>query len=276
MNSPVLPRRFRLFRVLATAAAAYAGLAAPVAQAAVSLATGGTLAVGIEYVTPAFVGGAKVRTPEGVDGVLADDLAHRLSAVAQAMPFSVANPVQSLDDGKARVLLVPVADSDPVVGASALLIPTGYAAGAMAIMRSDTNIKRWEQLEGRTVCLAEGGRYVGELAAKYGAIEKVFVAPADSLLALRIGGCDAAVHDSTMLTELIKLPEWKKFSARLPVQDLRPLAFAVSARDAESADYLKQVANDWARTGYLEKITKAAVQDIAFEVYLDQTVTDCH
>src|SRR5690606_4787995 len=101
----------------------------------------------------------------------------------------------------------------------------------------------------------------------------VFKAPADSLLALRIGGCDAAVHDSAMLSELIKLPEWKKFSARLPVQDLAPLAFVVAAGDVESAAYLKTVAKDWAKNGYFQKVTKAAVNDIAFEVYLDQTVT---
>src|SRR3546814_5705323 len=82
------------------------------------------------------------------------------------------------------------------------------------LFRSD--IKSWQQLKGRTVCLSEGGRYVGALTRQYGAVEIVFKAPADSLLALRTGGCDAAVHDDVMLKELLKLPEWKKFSASLP------------------------------------------------------------
>src|SRR3546814_17373291 len=86
----------------------------------------------------------------------------------------------------------------------------------MAIMRTDTDIKSWQQLKGRTVCLSEGGRYVGALTRQYGAVEIVFKAPADSLLALRTGGCAAAVHDDVMLKELLKLPEWKKFSSSLP------------------------------------------------------------
>lgn len=275
MNTCAPHRRARLIhRFAAVAAACSVGLAWP-AFGAVELVPAGTLTVGIEYVPPVFVGGAKVRTPEGIDALLADDIAHRLSAEARTTLFSTANPIQSLQEGKARFLLAPVPETG-AASASSLVIPTGYVAGAMAIMRSDTDIKQWKQLKERTVCLAEGGRYVGTLAEKYGAIEKIYKAPADSLLALRIGECDAAVHDSAMLNELIKLPEWKKFSARLPVQDLKPLAFVAASDDAELADYLKQVAKAWASSQYLEKITKAAVHDIAFEVYLDQTVTDCH
>src|SRR3546814_19750149 len=98
----------------------------------------------------------------------------------------------------------------------------------MAIMRTDTDIKSWQQLKGRTVCLSEGGRYVGALTRQYGAVEIVFKAPADSLLALRTGGCDAAVHDDVMLKELLKLPEWKKVSARLPPGPAAPLTFVLA------------------------------------------------
>ncbi|NYT61093.1 transporter substrate-binding domain-containing protein [Alcaligenaceae bacterium] len=235
----------------------------------------GKLTVGLEYVVPAFVAGAKVRTPEGVDTMVADELGRRLLAAVQTTALDGAGPGRLLDEGRAGVVLAPIADAN-AVAASVAVIPTGYAAGAMAIMRSDTDIKQWRQLQGRTVCLAQGGRYVGQMAAKYGAIEKIYPAPADSLLTLRIGGCDAAVHDSAMLTELIKLPEWKKFSARLPVQALTPLAFVVASRDGESVGYLKRVVKDWAKSDYFQKTIKAAVNDIAFEVYLDQTVTDCH
>ena len=275
MNTCVAHLPVRLNYWLAAAAAACSvGWSWP-AYGAVELVPAGILTVGVEYAPPAFVGGAKVRTPEGIDALLVDDIGRRLSAKAQMTLFSPANPTQSLQDGKARVVLTPVTETQ-AASASSRVIATGYSTGAMAIMRSDTDIKQWKQLQGRTVCLAEGGRYVGTLAEKYGAIEMVFKAPADSLLALRIGECDAAVHDSSMLNELIKLPEWKKFSARLPVQDLKPLAFVVASNDAELAEYLKQAAKAWANSHHLEKVTKAAVRDIAFEVYLDQTVTDCH
>src|SRR3546814_15063559 len=102
----------------------------------------------------------------------------------------------------------------------------------MAIMRPATDIKSSQQLKCRTVCSSEAGRYVGALTRQYGAVEIVFKAPADSLLALRTGGCDAAVHDDVMLKELLKLPEWKKFSASLPPGPAAPLTFVLRADDA--------------------------------------------
>lgn len=226
----------------------------------------GKLTAGIQYVVPEYRGGMKFRTPEAIDTALAQDLAKRMR-----LPLTT---VRS-DAGKADVVLKALSDND-ASHRSATVIPVGYATGPMAIMRTDTDIKTWEQLKGRTVCLAEGGRYVGALAARYGAIEMVQKAPADSLLALRIGSCDAAVHDSALLEELIKLPEWKKFSARLPVGRRSALAFVVPATDRKSAELLRQVAREWASAGYPEQLMKKAVQNIAFEVYLDQNVPDCH
>jgi polar amino acid transport system substrate-binding protein len=159
---------------------------------------------------------------------------------------------------------------------STVVVPTGYAAGPMAIMPTNTTIKTWEQLKGRPVCISEKSVYIGTIAARYGAIEKKFNAPADSLLALRTGQCDAAVHDSTMLNELIRLPEWKKFSARLPAGQSIPLVFVVPAGDTSTVAYLKQVAGEWQSNGYLNQLVTKTARQIAFEVYLDQDVPDCH
>jgi polar amino acid transport system substrate-binding protein len=114
------------------------------------------------------------------------------------------------------------------------------------------------------------------IAKRYGAFEKVYRAPADSLLALRTGRCDAAVHDDDMLNELLKLPEWKKFSARLPVARRTPLVFAVPAGDAASVALLQQIASDWRTSGFVEQLNRKRARNIAFEVYLDQDVPDCH
>jgi polar amino acid transport system substrate-binding protein len=235
----------------------------------------GKLFIGIGYVAPPYVAGAKFRTPEALDLVLAEDIGKRLQTAPNTLRIDSVNREQSLAAGKADIVLTAIPEADPL-RRSTLIVPTGYAAGPMAIMRSDTNIKTWEQLKGRTVCLSEGGLYVGAMAARYGAIEKIFKAPADSLLTLRTGGCDAAVHDDTMLEELIKLPEWKKFSARLPVGPRTSLALAVPAGDTNATAFLKQVARDWQATGYLDSQMKKMVRNIAFEVYLDQNVPDCH
>ena len=221
----------------------------------------------------------KFRTPETIDTALLEELARRLQLPLSTVRVETGKEASLLSSGKADVALVTLANNDPRLKdlqKSATLIPTGYTAGPMAIMRSDTDIKSWSQLRGRKVCVSEGGHHVGTLAARYGAIEQVHKAPTDSLLALRVGSCDAAVHDSAMLEELIKLPEWKKFSARLPTGDRSTLYFAVPAQDKGSAEFLKRVARDWASAKYLNQAMNKAVRHIAFEVYLDQDVPDCH
>src|SRR3546814_16632949 len=109
----------------------------------------------------------------------------------------------------------------------------------MAIMRPATDIKSSQQLKCRTVCSSEGGRYVGALTRQYGAVEIVFKAPADSLLALRTGGSDAAVHDDVMLKELLKLHEWKKVSASLQRGPAAPLTFLLRVHTASTLEVLK-------------------------------------
>jgi polar amino acid transport system substrate-binding protein len=237
----------------------------------------GKLVMGVEYVVPPHVPGARPRTPEGVEMALAEDLASRLGAELQAVPVNPPDGTLSFSLGVADLAMVALSDTPSSVNRSAaVVIPTGYVAGPMAIMRTDTDIKSWEQLEGRTVCLAEGGRSVGRMAARYGAVEKVFRAPADSLLALRVGECDAAVHDHPILEALIRLPEWKKFSARLPVGPQASLAFVVPEDNEKNVAAAKQAVQDWKADRHVPELVTKMARDIAFEVYLDQEGPDCH
>ena len=238
------------------------------------------LVVGVDYVVPPFVAGAKVRTPEAIDTTLAEQVAERMHvklATVLAASTGRTDSEQPSKTGTANFVLaaVPLAAGNAGT-ASTVTIPTGYTAAPMAIMRSDTDIKTWEQLKGRIVCLSQGSRYIGMAAARYGAVEKIFGAPADSLLALRTGRCDATVHDDTMLNELLKFPEWKKYSAQLPAGPRISLAFVVPAADSVTASLVKQMASQWKASRYLAGLTKTRARDIAFEVYLDQNVPDCH
>lgn len=233
------------------------------------------LVVGMPWVMPVYVVNARFRTGESIDAALAEDVAKRLRVKAAAVPFEPAQRADALAARQAHILLAPVADGDPL-RRTAAIVPTGHVTGAMAIMRTDTDIKSWEQLKGRSVCISEGSPYEGTMAARYGAQEQVHRAPTDALLALRTGKCDATVHDSALLEEILKMPEWKKFSARLPVQQQAPLSFVVPAGDAKTQSYLKNVAAEWKSSGHIPQLLNKAARSIAFEVYLDQNVPDCH
>ncbi|MEO8171021.1 MAG: transporter substrate-binding domain-containing protein [Oxalobacteraceae bacterium] len=258
-------KRVFLLRTLLAANFGCASLTAPAAG----------LTVGVNVIAPPYVAGAKFRTSESIETLLVKDLAAHRTVPLTTLRATPANRMQLLASGKADVVLAVLADNDPLLR-SAAVVPTGYAAAPLAIMRIDTDIKKPEQLKGRTVCLSENGAYVGTMAARYGAIEKITRAPADSLLALRSGACDAAVHDDTMLNALLKLPEWKKFSAGLTVGPRMTLVMIAAAGDAGTLAFLKKTAHAWLAKKYWTEIAHKWASDVAFEVYLDQNVPDCH
>ena len=276
MNALFPINRSSFRRFLLAAALGSACLTAVAADTAADRARQrGALIAGMHHVVPPYLAGAKFRTPENPDFALAELIAQQMKVKLTGVPLHRNEHAQAIASRTADIALTMISDAAPA-DKSVTTVPVGYSAGPMAIMRTDTDIKTWEQLKGRKVCVAKDGRYVGTIAERYGATEMVFRAPADSLLALRIGDCDAAVHDSTLLEHLIKLPEWKKFSAGLPVGPVSSLAFAVPASDTHTAKLLSRIANDWSSTGHLKQMTEKMVRNIAFEVYLDQNVPDCH
>lgn len=240
----------------------------------------GQLRIGLDQVPPMYKGGMKFRTPENIAVVAAEDLAAQLGLKPdfQGNDYGRAPSAQPLPGLRAAVVLTRVnqgAGQGQALPADTVRIATGYSAGGMAIMRSDTSIKKWEDLKGRTVCVSAGSPYVDSLVARYGAIEKVMPAPADSLLAVRVGQCDAAVHDDTLMKALLTLPEWKKFSAQLAPQSRQELVLQVRGADAAELARLQQLAARW-NDAFWRAAIKKWVNNVAFEVYLDQNVPDCH
>lgn len=266
-------------KIVAASLALGFGFAQSVAQAQPNEGMAGSkaavLTVGVDYVPPPFVGGSKVRTLERIDTYLAEALANQLKRQIKFVELDT--PEISLAPGSVDIAIVDIGQDESRPGdGNAVAIATGQVTRPMAIMRTDTDIKSWKQLEGRTVCVSEDGRYVGRIAQQYGAIEQVYKAPADSLLALRVGECDAAVHDDTMLNALLSFPEWKKFSAKLTSSESRALHLVVPAGNKAFIETLEAAVSRWNEQGYFDKLILDMTRDIAFEVYLDQTVPDCH
>jgi polar amino acid transport system substrate-binding protein len=233
------------------------------------------LLVSLDHVEPEYKTGARHRSPATIDAELAADLARRLQMPLVTSGAEKAKPGSGVSAGKGALRLTDISNPG-AVPATHVAVPISYSAAPAAIMRADTFIKSWEQLKGRTVCVTRDGRHAGTIASRYGAIEKAYPSMTDALVALRSGACDAAVHDNALLEELIRLPEWKKFSARLPTGQDSTLAFLVPAADGATLARLRQVANAWKAEGYPDALMKKAVRNIAFEVYLEQDVPDCH
>lgn len=275
-------RKSGLLRAAALAAAGAGFLPAAVAQSA---AQGDILAqarqrselrVGMHYVAPAFVPGSadKFRTPENVEHALAQDLAQRLQASARMVSGDAGTAQAQFSAGKADLLLVTLPEKMSLP-ATLVTVPVGYVAAPMAIMRTDTTIKTWKQLKGRTVCMPASSRYRG-LAAGYGAKEIPVRAATDALLEVRVGTCDATIHDAALLEELLKLPEWKKFSARLAPPAGTPLVLVLPAGDRKLHAWAQEVVQQWRANSYPQQHLRVMARNMAFEVYIDQEVPDCH
>ncbi len=268
-------------------AVAWAAVCAGLLPSAVAQATGqgetlaqarqrGELKVAMHYVAAEFVPGSadKFRTPENVEHALAQDLAQRLQATARIVKGDAGTAPAQFKSGKSDLLLVTLPEKMSLP-ATLVTVPVGYVAAPMAIMRTDTTIKTWEQLKGRTVCVPASSRYRG-LAASYGAKEMPVRAATDALLGVRIGSCDATIHDAALLEELLKLPEWKKFSARLAPPAGAPLVLVLPAGDRKLHAWAQEVVQQWRTNIYPQQHLRVMARNIAFEVYLDQDVPDCH
>lgn len=222
------------------------------------------LAVALDFVVPAHQAGAKYRTPATIDTALAQDLARRLD-----------RPLAPVDAGAAKLAITTLADGGGRP-ASTTIIPLDYRSAPMAIMRTDSSIRRWAHLRGRTVCLAAGGGHRGELGDRHGAIEIVHASLTEALVALRIGECDAMVHDSPILEELLRFPEWKKFSRRLSARPDSTLALMVPDGDPEMVELATDIADAWRGDAFTDALVELTARDVAFEVYVEQEVPDCH
>lgn len=177
------------------------------------------------------------------------------------------------DIGKAlgRPVIMVGADADIVVQRGAG-VPVGYAPAISAAMRSDTTIRDWADLKGRTVCVTDGSP-AARLAAELGADVLAQPSPALSLMLVRTGDCDAALHEAAPLAALFRNPEWAKFSATLPPREAAPLTLAVTpSLRAEVEVALTAVA-----TPQVWQARSARwARNVALEVWLEQDAPDCH
>jgi polar amino acid transport system substrate-binding protein len=224
--------------------------------------------VAVADAPPVAAAGAKVRTPGRIEVLLAQSLAGGPDTALLA----ASDPLDAVQNRGAGIWLGVWPDAVPVP-AGIVRRTLDYRVGPTAIMRSDTDIREWRALAGRTVCVVGNGPYAGELAQRFDAIEQGYPSATDVLLAVRAGQCDAGVLNDRLVNALAKFPEWKKFSARLPAYRHAELVWASSQAGAEEQWGARM---ETITSAKLAAMTAQQARDIAFEVYLDQVVPDCH
>ncbi len=228
--------RLCLAALLAVALPALPGAAAQPGAAADPLAAacaGGVLVVGVPFLADAPLAGAKVRTPERLDGVAAERLARQLGLPLQLRRLAAGDAAAQLASGAVDLVLADRRDGAPLAAQAPgmAVVGTGYATAPKAVIRGDTALRRWQDVAGRSVCMADAAQGAQALAQRHGATVRTYRAPSDALVAVREGACDLALIDDAVWAPLMKFPEWKKFSATLAPQGPRAeLVWLAAAR----------------------------------------------
>jgi polar amino acid transport system substrate-binding protein len=236
----------------------------------------GTLRIGVDYVVPPLApSDYEVRRPEGFESNVADDLAETVGLKVTLVEVDPGDRVSALREGRVDLLLIRLPAANAPAPATKI-VETGYRSGLTSLMRSDTVVTNWEKLSGRIVCVAQGNQDARLLAERYGALVRVLKAPAKSLAQMRTGECEAAIDDEVLLREMIRQPNWAKFSATLPTLDPSRLVFAANTGDQVLVAALKAVAGRWSRRDDWPAWRSQWADDVGFEVLLEQDAPDCH
>ncbi|AXA70231.1 ABC transporter substrate-binding protein [Achromobacter insolitus] len=264
--------RIRLFVLGACLAAA--GLAQAQPDAFAAARERGELVVGVPYLAPPPAAGAKIRTPDGLDAAMSDRLGQSLGLPVRLRQVSPGEAASALAAGQVDVVLADGVGPQPE---SVAAQPTGYGARPKAVIRSDTKLRRPADVRGRSVCMAEAATASKALAESWGAVVRTYRVPSDALVAVREGSCDVGLVDDAVWEPLVRFPEWKKFSSTLTADGARrERVWLLPAADSASSSWLGQEMRAWDRAGAWKAMTAKWARDVAFDVYLDQEVPDCH
>lgn len=276
MNSTLLLTRWRKDRAWLSLLAIVLLAIGLTGTAAVGGPTPGVIRIGIDYV-PKLPGPTDYRdyTPESFDLWVAKEIAAKLGLRLELKQIASGEGTDALAKGSLDLILNRSAHEDGVTD-GITRIPTGYQSGLSVAMRSDTKIRSWRDLDGKTVCLSEGNQKARALAEQAGAKVRTEKAPARSLLLVRTGECDAAIHDQLLLERLFAEDNWQKFSATLPARQESGLVVDISGNNAELARAVEDSLSSVATHAQWQALEKKWAKNVAFEVYLDQDAPDCH
>ncbi len=248
---------------------------APVAHQAARTAGQPALRVGVAALPRGErPGDVRLYTEEGFEYELGTRLAARLGRDVRFVKIDLAQRGRALDEGAIDVFVGRFAARPVPAGVDVFV--SGYRSGLSVAMRTDTTVRSWKDLAGRTVCVSDANLQARETAISHGALVKVTDVPALSLMHVRTGDCDAAIHDATLLRALFDDKKWEKFSATLPATDALPLAVAVAHADPAMSATVREVlasardASDWRAPA------RKWASNVAFEVELEQDSPDCH
>ncbi len=229
----------------------------------------GELRVGV----PAMADAQRARTPHGLGPLAAERLAQALGLPLALQTLAADQAADALAQGRVDVVLLAGAQAAGAAPRQAW-VAARYQPQPRAVIRSDTPLRDWQEARGHRVCMARANQPARALASSQGAVLQEYELPSEALVAVREGRCDIGLIDDAAWQTLMQLPEWRKFSASLPLAG--PHAEPGWLVPATEQAWLAREMRLWQGRGVWRELADRWAREVAFDVYLDQDGIDCH
>lgn len=194
----------------------------------------------------------------GIEPDLARDLGKRLGVKVELVPVQPANRIQFLQQGRINVILASLTFNAERAKVVDFIEPFYYAGGTGLIARKGSEIKKWMDLSGKTVCGVQGTYYNRAVSEKYGVNISAFADATQAVNALLNNSCVAFVEDSTVTAQMLADGKLKDFEAPLPADDVQPWGMAIAKGNANTpyGRFLSDTVASWHKSGELITLEK--------------------
>jgi polar amino acid transport system substrate-binding protein len=174
----------------------------------------------------------------------------------ELVPVVASNRIQFLQQGKIDMMIATMSDTPERRKIVDIVEPDYYASGTNVLAKKSENLKSWDQLKGKKVCLIQGSFYNKELQEKYGVEGVAFPGTAEAYAALKNGNCVAFAYDDTAIVGEMAKPEWKDYEMPLDSILVQPWGLAVKQGEKGFADFLSKTITDWHKSGLVQQLEK--------------------
>ncbi|MBU4424068.1 MAG: transporter substrate-binding domain-containing protein [Gammaproteobacteria bacterium] len=238
----------------------------------------GVLRVGVrEYPRPSLPSDPLPPEPDSYDAGLARHIAQQLGVKVQLVGLAPEQVAAATTAGLVDLVLA----GSPTASASAPTPTRGtvpYVKGpARVVALRKGPIARTTDLNGQTVCVAQGSPYAEPLRERLGARPVQYRSAVHAVSAFMAGECAALAEDEGLLQRLLAQTEWRFYHLLDDAIAPAPSAQVQLAQaDPESAHHLDALLDQWRAQGLEAQARLQRTSEIMLEVALLQDGAICH
>lgn len=208
----------------------------------------------------------------GIEPELAKDVADKLGVELELVPVVSSNRMQFLQQGKVDLMIATMTDRPDRRKVIFISEPNYYSSGTNILSWKKVGLKKWEDLNGKSVCGIQGAFYNKKTAKDFGAKIVAFKGTAESLTALSQGNCVAFVYDDSFIAAKLQDAQWsKEFEMPLPTIDDAPWGLAVRTGEDKFHGMMNDLIVDWHKSGRILALeTKYGLENTPFAIRMHE------